>query len=325
MEKQEVQSLESTPVVHPLYVLVMGVLGGGIGWALFQWNYIVPKNAEGLILNEFWVWLFLIMCFMALLAIFALPAWAVFIDLFKNHVLKDKNNPRKTRTILIVVLCGIILGLFVIASNALIRPVRSDLFTPLPANHSARVQIMYACVFAVVLPIALSILLVFYTVRKNVLTLPNSEQSEQRLFELAGKLNGYRNLLQNLLVAGGIILGMVPVITAGLIAFLVKLADGNGNNFPIELVIIYGLLYSILLVLLYVPTYMEITAASRNLRDRLCPITTLSNLKDAVDKRKMLEDYLHINEGLVPHLTTGIFTLAPFVSSLLSGLLGKGF
>ena len=96
MDNHGMKPAESQPAVHPLYVLVMAVLGGVIGWGLFQWNYSPPLNADGVLENEFWVWLFLIMCFMALLAIFALPMWAIFIDLFKKQVLRDKNGSRRS-------------------------------------------------------------------------------------------------------------------------------------------------------------------------------------------------------------------------------------
>jgi hypothetical protein len=88
---------------------------------------------------------------------------------------------------------------------------------------------------------------------------------------------------------------------------------------------IYGLLYTILLVLLYVPTHMMVAEVSRNLRDELCPVKDLANLKEIFERRKSLDDYLQINIGLGQNLRTGIITLAPLVSSLLSGLLGKGF
>jgi hypothetical protein len=228
MDKPEINLSESNPVIHPLYVLVTAVLGGTLGWGVFRWNYSPPLTTENVLLNEFWIWLFLIMCFMALLAVFAVPMWAIFINLFRKQVLRDKDKMRKSRTIFFVIVCGFVLAVFVIASNFLIQPVRSEIFNVLPPNHIERVQFVYGCTFIVVLPIALSFLLIFYVAQKIAKQILVFKQNAERLFELAKEIISYRNLLQNLLYAGGLILSMVPVTSAGLISFLTKLAKGSG-------------------------------------------------------------------------------------------------
>ena len=106
---------------------------------------------------------------------------------------------------------------------------------------------------------------------------------------------------------------------------MLKTTEGSGQVFPIELVIIYGLFYTFLLLLLYVPTHLALNDASRALRDRLCPLDTLSNLKDTLDKRKALDELLQTNLGLGQNLRAGIFTLAPLVTSLLASILGIEF
>jgi len=312
-------------MIHPLFVLLMAAVGGVIGWGLFQWNYLPPKNAEGMIVAEFWVWLFLIMCFLALLAIFVIPMWVIFLELFNKQVLKDQDGLRELRTVLILVLSALILAFIVLQSNILMQSVRADIFDVLPKNHSPRVQSVYLSAFIVFLPIALGILLVFRAVHQKMTEIPIVEQGESKLFELVSQLQDYRNLLQNYLLIGGIILSMVPITTAGLRAFLMKVTEGSGKEFPIQLVIIYGLFYTFLLVLLYVPTHLALTEAGRALRDRLCPVNSLSNLKDTVEKRKALDELLQTNMGLGQNLRAGIVTLAPLVTSLVASLLGSGF
>jgi hypothetical protein len=311
------KTIRSLRMVHPFWVLLMAAVGVILAWLLFQWGYSIPHDPQGNVPAEFWVWLFLIAVFMAILAVFFLPMWALFLSLFKSQVASEQNDRSRLTNLLLLLLSAVTLAFIVMAPNLYRLPLDIDVNQVLPPNHTQRMQLVYLVTFLVVLPIVLGILLVFTAVQKKMAQIQTA-QDESRMFEIADELIGYRGILQIFLLAAGIILSLVPINTAALRSTLVAL----GGGFPIEYVIVYGLFYTFVLVLIYSPTHLAMTEASRALRDRLCPINSLSNITDAVDKRRALDDLLQTNMGLGQNLKAGIATLAPLVTALVASLLG---
>lgn len=310
-------TIRSLRMVHPLWVLLTAAAGVVLAWFLFQYGYPPPQDAQGEVPAEFWVWLFLIAVYMAILAVFLLPMWALFLSLFKSQVWQGQDARHRLISISLLVLSAVVLA-FIVMSPYLYRlPLDIDENNILPSNHTQRMQIVYLCTFLVVLPIALGILLVFTAVQDKM-DIIQAAKEDKRLFEIADELTGYRSVLQIFLLVAGIILSLVPLNTAALRQVLIAL----GGGFPIEFVIIYGLFYTFVLILIYSPTHLALTETSRTLRDRMCPINNLSNITDAVDKRRALDELLQTNMGLGQNLKAGIATLAPLVTALVASLLG---
>ena len=92
--------------------------------------------------------------------------------------------------------------------------------------------------------------------------------------------------------------------------------------YPVRFVIIYGLVFTMILVLVYIPTHLSLSEAGRKLRDTLCPINSLSTLNDVLEKRNSLDEILQTNIGVMQNLRSGIVTLALLMSSLIVSLLG---
>lgn len=115
---------------------------------------------------------------------------------------------------------------------------------------------------------------------------------------------------------------MVTITTAGSRAIFVGLGADSINNFPVTHAILFGLVFTILLLLVYAPVHFALTEASRKLRDSLCPIASMETLKDDMAQRKYLDEILQTNISIMDNLKYGFITLAPFVSSLLASVIG---
>jgi hypothetical protein len=120
----------------------------------------------------------------------------------------------------------------------------------------------------------------------------------------------------------GIIVSMIPIVTGTLRSILIILDPVNAVLFPITGVISYGLAFTAILILFYIPTHLMLTKASRNLRDGLCPVIKLSDLDEIMDKRKNLDGWLRINPSFLDNLTAGILTPAPLIIGFLTSVLG---
>ena len=128
-------------------------------------------------------------------------------------------------------------------------------------------------------------------------------------------------MLQNYLAIVGIILSLIPITTAGLRAIIIALNPENEKIFPITSVIVYGLVFTTILLLIYVPTHFALTEVSRKLRDQLRPLAGLGTLADDMNQRKALDELLQTNIGLTQNLKMGLITLAPLATSLIASLL----
>jgi hypothetical protein len=180
---------------------------------------------------------------------------------------------------------------------------------------------MYIYVFLTALPALLGMSLIHTAAGELSARIDEAEQTESKLFPLIAELLSFRTLLQNYLTILGIILSMIPITTAGLRAILIALNPTNEQNFPITNAILFGLVFTLILLLIYLPTHLALTDASRKLRDRLCPLDSLTSLSQDIEQRRTLDDLLQTNIGITQNLKTGLITLAPLVTSLLTSVL----
>ena len=120
----------------------------------------------------------------------------------------------------------------------------------------------------------------------------------------------------------GIILSMASITGVGYRAIFVGLEASGIENFPVSHALIFGLFFTILLLLVYVPVHLTLTETSRKLRDRICPITSIETLQEVMAKRKYLDEMLQTNVDIMSNFKSGFMTLAPFLSSILASFLG---
>ena len=134
----------------------------------------------------------------------------------------------------------------------------------------------------------------------------------------------YRGLLQTYLLIAGIVVSIIPVAMASLRTILIAVGIVAEKDYPITVVLVYGLFFTAILILFYVPTHLLLTDTSRKLRDQLGPINSLPSLTESLEKRKALDEWLETNRGLTQNLKAGIVALAPLVSSFVASVLGAG-
>ena len=318
------KSTSYSNIFSPLYVLLSGSLGVLIALAIFTVNYPLPGDQVGqafVAAQPFYIWVFLFAVLCCLLTVFILPAWGMLILLVKQHDTEDKN--RKRKIILVLVLEAVFLTGIVFALLRFINSIRIGFHLDLyvPQGHSLRMSFMYAYTFLTSLPALLGMLVIHSAAGELSTKIEAAGQTEAKLFPLIRELLPLRTLLQNYLTILGIILSMVPIVTAGLRAILISLNPENEQNFPITNAILFGLVFTILLMLIYIPTHLALTETSRKLRDRLRPLTSLTSLKQDVEQRKLLDDLLQTNIGITQNLKTGLITLAPLATSLITSVL----
>ncbi|HLF91016.1 MAG TPA: hypothetical protein VI451_18880 [Anaerolineales bacterium] len=311
-------------IFHPLYVLLAGVTGGVIVVLLFVQNYPGPGDLVGekfIHTPSYWVWIFLFFVLTSLVTIFFLPSWGMFVWLFRNHIAsREKAHHRRTFTLLLLTASMVTMIVFLLF--LLINSVQLGFQDDLPKVHGKRMTFMFSYIYLMLLPLILTMILIHTDAQDLSSQIETAGQDENRLFVLIQELLINRNLLQNALLIAGIIMSMVPIATAGLRAALIAVNPQNEQKLPITAVIIYGLVFTILLIFIYAPTHFAVLETSRKLRDHLSPMGSIATLKDTVEKRKLLDEMLQTNVGITQNLRAGIATLSPLVTSLIVSVLG---
>jgi len=316
--------LDSRQIVfQPLYVPFASAIGVAFVLALFIWNYPSPNDPIGqkfVNVPEFWIWVFELGVMSAFLTVVFGPLWKQFVNLLKEQI-SNRDTTRKLG-IGVMLLLGIAIYLALGSSIYWVVPSNPIRLVVLPQGHHQRVMIIYGYALLTMLPLIASTLLVYKSILDKTRQIQPAGQDRAKLFGMAADLLRYRRLLQNYLLIAGIVVSIVPVATASLRSILIAIGNVTEKDYPINIVMIYGLFFTAILILFYVPTHLLLTDSSRKLRDRLCPIDSLPTLEESLQKRKALDDWLETNIGLTQNLKAGIIALAPLVSSFVASVLG---
>lgn len=88
--------------------------------------------------------------------------------------------------------------------------------------------------------------------------------------------------------------------------------------FPEEQVLAYGIFYSAVLALLYLPVYERLTRAARKLRDRRAPLIwpPREQWKERADERALLDRMLKLDQSAITGFRLAAGVLAPLASSV---------
>ena len=309
---------------HPLYVLITGVLGGGIVFSMFS-PYLPLNCKEGAIpffcVPEFFVVFFLMAILWCMIAIFLVPGWGMFIWLFKRYV-TEKDSPHRLQAVVQLLVAVIIIAVssYVVfqALNQFNPDAQSRWNAGVPNGVKLIININSASLLLVVLPYVLGMSLVNSVVREISSRLQDPNQFKKDLsFSFINDLLSYRKVLQIFLVISGALLSMIPLIVVALRSVLITIDSQLGKIYPVSIVIFEGLTFTLLLLFIYVPAYLELSIVGQQLRDVLYPLNSLDDLKDTLEKRKTLDNLLQTEISLTTNLKSGILTLGPLVSSLL--------
>lgn len=319
------KTLSLSAIFNPFYVLISGTLGLFIAVGLFMWHYPALQDTVGqafVAAPTYYLWVFLFGVLCCLLTIFFLPLWGMLLYLLKYRIYIHKQT-QKRKTLYSLILQGFFLTAVVFTLLQIVSStnLQLNLRDYTPQGHTYRMTFMYVYTFLTALPALLGMFLIHNGAEELLEKIRGAETSKQKLFSLIDELISFRSLLQNYLTVLGIILSLIPINTAGLRAILVSVDAANEQNFPVTNAILFGLIFTILLLLVYIPAHTALTEASRTLRNKLAPLQSLETLKSDLEQRKTLDDLLQTNLGLTQNLKTGLITLFPLVSSLIASIL----
>jgi hypothetical protein len=142
---------------------------------------------------------------------------------------------------------------------------------------------------------------------------PPTDRADERIKELLA-------LRRTLTTALGILAGVISltVVATGQLRLTQIAAGAPAANWPIALVILYGVFFAAVLALLYVPVSLKWRDSAEVLREALYPTPT-NGRPDATwsEGRNRLSELLTLDSGLAPTLGAAFSVLSPFLVSLL--------
>lgn len=326
------RSSDFLSMLQPLYVAVASIIGIAIAGYMFIWSWKSPFIAESsgetvlgntilqVTVPNFIAFVFVIAIWFAFSMVIFLPIWKQLFDLIGEITLgKDKFYKIGTITFLIVglIVFIIILDLFLQISGP-IRVAPDDIW---PAGFYERIRVLIIFIAFTIMPMPLIILLIYSKVYEIGKGISSVKGNKKEWFKIAYNLLRYRSLLQNVLLIFGIVVSMIPIVGATFRSVSIALDSPNHrveDMFPIIYVVIYGLLFTIILVVFYAPTHLILTQVCQQLRDVMCPIENLSDLDKNLKRRKDIDDWLQINISITQNLKAGVVTLAPLITSFVT-------
>lgn len=319
------KSFSISNVINPFYTFLAGSLGLFAMFLMFTWNYPLPGDQIGerfVNTQPFLIWEFLLAVFGCLLTILFLPLWGMLFHLIKNRIhVGDSIKRRRPLAFLALQAVFLTIVIFVLIRIFTTAQTGFDLDAYVPRGHSTRMSILALYTFLTALPALLGIILVHSGAQEVSQKIENAGNDANSLFPLINEMLSLRSILQNYLAILGVVLSMIPINTAGLRAILIALDPNNEQAFPVTYVITYGLIFTLILLLIYIPAHLALSETSRKLRDRLHPLGSVESLKSDLEQRKALDELLQTNIGIAQNLKAGLITLAPLVASLISSLL----
>jgi hypothetical protein len=310
---------------RPLHVLIAGALGGGVLSVMFSPYF--PVNCQNNVtpffcVPEFSVMFFLLGILWSLMTIFLSPGWGLFIWLFKRHVTEKGKNDRSQeliKLITVVIIITAVSSYMAFKSLSQFSPeaqIRWDADVPNGVRLILTINAVYF--FLVILPYILGMFLLNSLVREISTGIQDMHQSEYDMaFRFINQLLLYRRMLQLFLMVSGIMLSLFPLIIIALRSILIAIDPEIGKLYPVSYVIFQGLIFTMLLVFIYAPTYIDLSIVGRQFRDVLYPLNSLDDLKDIVEKRQTLDNLLQTEGSFGTNLRTSILTLSPLISSFL--------
>jgi hypothetical protein len=311
---------------RPLYVLLAGALGGGVLAILFSPYFPVPcKNSAAAFfcVPEFSVMFFLMGMLWSLMAISLSPGWGIFYWLLKRHFERKDSRFRSqvlSRLIVLVMIIAVI-SYVIFKSLGQFNPeaqTRWNMDVPEGVQHILLIHSIYFLI--AILPYLLGMFLLSALIREIGVCIHeiDIDKSEADLaVQFINPLLLYRRMLQLFLLVSGIMLSMFPLVYMVVRSIIITIDPPMGNLYSASYVIFQGLIFSMLLLFIYVPAFLELTVVGRHLREVLCPLNSLNNLRETVEKRKILDNLLQTEGSFVTNLGSTVLTLSPLISSFL--------
>ena len=136
---------------------------------------------------------------------------------------------------------------------------------------------------------------------------------------------GLRSELERLLGVLGAIIGMAVLASAALRNVELDYASLHPEKniaFPAENVILYGLVLSVVLALVYLPTYATLQRTGATFRDAIARFPEPEDFEEDMARRRTLDELLGLRLSATASFRAGVAILSPLIGSVL-GLLPK--
>ena len=124
--------------------------------------------------------------------------------------------------------------------------------------------------------------------------------------------------LERLLAFLGAIVGLAVLSSAGMRSVVSDVLPGSLPDFPAEAVIVYGLVLSLLLAAVYLPTFAVARATGVAFRDKLAAFPDPEKLVDGMDAQRKLDEALGLTVSATASFRASVAILSPLLGGLAS-------
>ncbi len=289
----------------PTYVVMLAaVLGAGVGAAMLfaDWRSW-PVEAQALAhSSQFILWASLICAQTTLWTLASVPVVAT----LRRHRKGWKNHGAEIVISSLLLVC-IVIGITVVSILQLGIP--RDI---IPHSYP---KVWSLTVVALLLGLLASISIWLIRGRLAELRTGSGKKEVELYIEFRGDLERLLGIL-------GAVVGLAVLAAAALRRVVLEYAAMNhpNVNFPGEYPLLYGLLLSVVLALIYLPTYLALLEAGSDLRNRAAPLLEPADqgFEAAVAKRRTLTDLLGLEVSASTSLRAGVAILSPLIGALVS-------
>jgi hypothetical protein len=300
-----------------VFLMVLGALFGavvGAGVILSYPYFQAALNRSPLLL----AWVVLMGTNAALSWAGVVPSLGVCV----NGFVAAKNQGRHWKWLvsaLVLILVVIVLGSFILTGFKL------DVVWPLGDQQTWRMGITTV---TILVPVLLAVFGMWMTAVQSEETfespdhsseenLPKPKGASKQAFSVEN-LSAYAALneqLNGLLWFGGLVVSVGVLTTGTLRSAMIQGKYASNEAFPQALVLAYGLFFTLLLIVSYLPAYLIVHRAGNRL---IREYTTGEAPMDWHEKRTKLKEALNLNGDFQETIKTAIAILAPLIASLVS-------
>jgi hypothetical protein len=188
-------------------------------------------------------------------------------------------------------------------------------------HRALKVDVLTGLALIVALLASMSI----WLIRSRAETLQGAQPINKHTLDTFSRM---RSDLERLLGFLGLVIGLAVLASAAL-RHVALLADekaafalpGNKKvDFPADTVVLYGLVLSLILALVYLPSYLTLQQTGQRLRDRIQPLPEPDDpqFEAHLAKRKAIDELLGLQVSASASFRAGVFILTPLLGSLTS-------
>lgn len=286
--------------------MLLSIVGASIGALIYFWGSPSTHESQVFITtSEFITWFFINEVVFAAYPILILLIWKP-LTLLSKHIRSIRAEVSGSSILLLV--------LFLIPQWVGIFVVQID---PLPLEYSNAKMFIFMLVgfFASALPLSVGIWLTQAAIHDTFFKATQTQNDIKDFFRL-------RDYLKQFLMSLGAFLSLLTLASAALRSVAIASGATDVNHYPVVYLLLFGVYYTLLLAIVYFPSYHSLVSARLRLLDVYfeLPPPNAGGWAKAYAGRKQLEEILELKGGLVQQLITSTTLLSPFVSAILTAL-----